>query len=324
MLRFGIMGAGSIAHGFLEAIQVVDGAELVAVASKSLERAEQWREESAISPDELRCYGDYESFLKDDSVDVVYIATTTNYHYENIKACLHAGKHVLCEKAMVETEERAREVFALAAEKHLFLMEAMWSRFLPRTEIIRNWIREGRIGAVKLLQSSIGFAAPKDPEGRLYNPALGGGALYDIGVYMIDMLPYLADKKILHTDAIVQFASTGVDETIQLSMELEDGILAGGVISFAAKLPEDIYIYGEKGYIRAPKIHWGHEAYLYDENDNQVEAYEIPHGPGFAYEIREVVRCISEGRMTSEIASPEMTYTSSRIYDKYLTQRKIW
>lgn len=313
MIRFGIMGAGRISHNFAGAVRKVEGAELVAVAAKNAERAKAWAESEGVP----KYYGSYEEMLANPEIDAVYIGTTGNYHYENIIACLNAGKHVLCEKTMVETEERAKEVFALAKEKGLFLMEAMWSRFMPKTNKVRQWIAEGRIGEVKLIQATIGYLADKDPEERLYNPKLGGGVLFDLGVYLVDMIPYLVNQKIMDTEAWVEWASTGIDETVQLNMKLET-CMASTQATFAAKVPEDVYIYGEKGYIRVPKFHWGHEAILLDTEERVVEHFQMPEEFGFVYEVAEVVRCIEAGLTESAIASHEMTLESNRIFDKYL------
>ncbi len=318
MLKFGIIGAGGIAHSFYDALKVVEDTKLVAVASKSISRAREWIRQSGIEENQVRVYGDYDEFLNDSDIDVVYIATTVNYHYENIKACLNAGKHVICEKAMVETYAQAEEVFKIAKEKNLFLMEAMWSRFAPRVEVIRKWIADGKIGTVELVQATIGFVAPKDPENRLYNKKLGGGALYDIGVYVIDMIPFFIGKNIIETDATVKWSDTGIDETIQLNMKLEDDIIVNTQISFDAKMPEDVYIYGNNGYLRIPKVHYGRDAYLYDNSDELIEYFEAEERPGFSYEIEEVKRCIEEEKIVSDIAGPDMTFVSSRIYDKYL------
>lgn len=316
MIRFGIMGAGRISHSFAGGARDAEGAELVAVAAKDLARAEAW----AKSEDVPKFYGSYEELLADPDIDAVYIGTTTNYHYENIKACLNAGKHVICEKAMVETEERAKEVFDLAKEKGLFLMEAMWSRFMPKTEKVREWVAQGRIGEVKLIHATIGNLTDRDMTNRFYNPDLGGGAFYDLGVYLIDMIPYLVNQRIVDTQAWIDWAPTGVDESIQLCMKLET-CMAATHATFTAKVPEDVYIYGEKGYIRVPKFHWGHEAILFNRDEEVVEHFKCPVDFAFMYEIEEVVRCIEAGRLTSEIASPEMTLESNRIFDKYLLKK---
>jgi predicted dehydrogenase len=313
------MGAGGIAHSFAQALRVCDGAELIAIASKDKERALNWCSQEHYTENEITVYGEYPSFLNDQRIDVVYIATTVNFHEENVKAALLAGKHVICEKSMVETLAQAKELFTLAHDKHLFLMEAMWSRFLPRTKEIQHWIKSGKIGDVRLIQASVGFVAPKQTESRLYAPSLGGGSMYDIGIYIIDMLPYLVNRNIVDVKAQVIRASTGIDETVQIMMQLEGGVLANGQISFDAKLPEDVYLYGNKGYIRAPHVHWGMDAYCYDEKENLVEEFHPQNPlPGFAYEINEVLWCINNKRETSLIAPPEMTYASSRIFETVL------
>lgn len=125
MLHFGIIGAGNIAHKFIEAVRMTSEADVTAVASKSMERAKAWAKKESLSS----YYDSYEKLLSDPDIDVVYIATLSNAHYDNIKACLLAGKHVICEKPMTQTGAQAREVIDLAREKHLFLMEGMWSRF---------------------------------------------------------------------------------------------------------------------------------------------------------------------------------------------------
>lgn len=315
MLRFGIMGAGRIAKDFCDAASRAEGAEVVAVSSKSLQRAEEFAAEKGIE----RAYGDYSEMLSRPDIDVIYIATTTNYHYENLLMCIKAGKHILCEKAMVETEERAKEVFRLAKEKNLFLMEAMWTRFLPKTKMVRSWVLEGKIGEVKAVQGTIGFCAGKDLNNRFYNKALGGGAFYDLGVYLLDLMPYFAGKEytVEQTSCDILFAPTGVDSTINLNITLP-GCLANGQATFDAKVPEDCYVYGSEGYIYIPKIHFGRECIRYDKGGNEVERFADSEPCGFRFEIEEVVRCINEGLLESDVASHEMTLRSSRVYDKFL------
>lgn len=179
MIRFGILGAGDIARKFLDAVRQTADGEVIAVASRSLERAKAWAETEKLNA----YYGNYEELLSDSRIDAIYIATTTNAHYENILQCLRAGKHVVCEKSLVQSYGEAQEVCAMAKEKNLFLMEAMWSRFLPKTVTARSWIADGRIGKVNLMQATIGWKADKVYSKRLFLPELGGGALYDIGIY---------------------------------------------------------------------------------------------------------------------------------------------
>ena len=173
MYHFGIIGAGNIAHKFIEAVRMTKNADVTAVASKSLERARDWAEKEGLS----QYYDSYETLLADPDIDIIYIATLSNAHYDNIKACLEAGKHVICEKPMTQTASQAQEVITLAREKQLFLMEGMWSRFLPKSLRVRRWIQEGRIGELHLMQANIGWKADKTYSKRLFYPELGGGSL---------------------------------------------------------------------------------------------------------------------------------------------------
>ena len=143
--RFGIIGAGSIAAHFCKGVKLVEGAEVVAVASSSEERAVAFAQANGVP----QAYGSYEEMLRQADIHVVYIATTHNFHMDNIRLCFEFGKHVLCEKAMVLTASDAREVFSMAKEKNLFCMEAMWTRFLPQYRQAKQWIEEGRIGKIQ-------------------------------------------------------------------------------------------------------------------------------------------------------------------------------
>ena len=313
MINFGIIGAGNISREFCGGLREVPNAQTVAVAAQDLKRAEKFAKEQGIP----KAYGSYLQLLTDRSVDVVYIGNTTNLHYETIKLCLTAGKHVICEKAMVETEAKAVECFDLAREKGCFLMEAMWSRFMPKSLKVREWVQKGRIGELVAMQATIGNNMEKDPSNRFYSPELGGGAMYDLGVYPIDLLTWYSGRRISSYTAQIITASTGVDETVSLNMDLE-GVPANAMISFNAPMPEDIWLYGTKAAIRVPRAHWGTDAILLDKSMKEIDRVSVPIRYGMKYEIEEVVRCVEEGRLFSDIASPEMTISSSRMYDKLL------
>lgn len=313
MLNFGIIGAGGISREFCGALRETDNAQTVAVASHELKKAEKFAKEQGIP----KAYGSYAQMLTDKSVDIVYIGNTTNFHYETIKMCLAAGKHVLCEKAMVETEERALECFDLAARRGLFLMEAMWSRFLPKSLKVREWVRKGRIGEIVAMQATIGNNIEKNAKNRFYSPALGGGAMYDLGVYPIDLLTWFSDKTITSYTSNVIWSDTGIDETVSLNLILE-GVPANAMITFNAPMPEDIFIYGEKGVIRVPRAHWGGDAILLDPSMKEIDRFSQPERYGMKFEAAEVVRCIEDGKLSSDIASPEMTVSACRMYDRIL------
>lgn len=313
MIKFGIIGAGNIARKFNQAASQTKGAEVIAVASKDINRAKKWAEEEAVS----HYYGSYEDMLENGQIDAVYIATTNNFHLENILACLHAGKHVLCEKPLAMTSADAREAIRLARKKQLFLMEAMWSRFLPKSQTVRNWVLDGRIGKVKLIQATIGWVGDEVHHNRLFAPELGGGSLYDLGIYPLELLPYYTNQKITSVQKLVHKHAKGVDDYVSLNLTLEH-CYANVQCSFTTKLPEDAYLYGDRGYIRIPKIHFGTDAFLYDLEDQLVESFHGPEENGFLYEIEETVRCIEAGRWESDICPHSMTLEACDLFEQCL------
>lgn len=312
-MKFAVMGAGKITKDFCAGVKLVPDAEVVVVISKDLARGETFAKEAGIPHFDV-----YENLEKYD-VDAVYIGTTNNYHYENICQCIAAGKHVLCEKPMVMTVKECEDVIARAKEKGVFLMEAMWARFLPKSDVIRGWMKDGRIGTPRLLQASIGYCAQKDYGWRLYNKELGGGAMYDIGVYLLDMIPYLACEEIQSvTGHVVKYAPTGVDETISMEFQL-DNIFATGLITFEAAVSEECLIFGEGGYIRAPHIHWGRDAILYDAGGNVVEEFKGDwSNNGMHHETIRFMECIAEGLLECPEAPLSMSLKNAQIYEQIL------
>ena len=312
--RFGIIGAGSIANHFCRAVEMLPDAEVVAVASSSESRAKEFAQANHIP----ESYGSYEGMLRNADINIVYVATTHNFHMENIRLCFAYNKHVLCEKAMVLTAEDAREVFRMAKEKNLFCMEAMWTRFLPQYRKATQWIEEGRIGKIQAATSVVGFKAQVGPEHRLVNPELAGGAMYDIGVYAIDPLAYLVGEPIEDSLGVWRkYPATGVDEraTVILRFASCDAMIQ---CMFTANPKEYTIINGSDGYVELPFSSGGHDVMLYDSRRNLVEHYhnEWPHG--FVFELEEVIRCIREGRITSDIMPPEDTIACAEVFDKVL------
>lgn len=317
-LRFGIMGAGSIAHHFAGAVALTNCARLVAAASKDPRRAEQFAQSYGI----VGCT--YEELLRRPDIDAVYIATTHNFHYENIIACLAAGKHVLCEKAMVMHEWQAREVFALAKEKGLFLMEAMWSRFLPNIQKARKWIEEGRIGTPQSVSGVIGFRCDGNPEHRILSKALGGGAMYDIGVYAIEITGFLVGEPIQDVlGSVRRDGRTGVDAAVSFILRFPslDACLQCLV---TANAKEYIVINGDRGFIEIPTANVNDECFLYDGERRLIEHFRepFPQGNGFVYEIREMADRIHRGEIFSPAMPPEATIECARIFDTLLSSEE--
>ena len=313
-IRFGIIGAGNIANKFCGAAKLAEGADVIAVASKSMERAQAFAERNGIP----QAFDSYEEMLKTADIDAVYIATTHNFHMDNIRLCFDYGKHVLCEKAMVLTADDAREVFRLAKEKNLFCMEAMWTNFLPQVQKAKEWITSGAIGEIQAVSAVIGFNGGGNPESRLYNPDLAGGAMYDIGVYPAEIVSYLVGEPIEDCMGVWRpHPVTGVDERASFILRYAscDAAIQCMLTSNAR---EYMMFNGTKGCIELPWSSSGTIAKRYDGRRQLAETFEQPLENGFVYEIEEVVRCIKEGRLTSGIMPPEATIQCAELYDKIL------
>ena len=181
--NWGILGPGRIAQQFGDALLAIDDAALYAVASSNLDRAKAFAQQY----NGEKTYDSYEALVNDPQVDAVYIATPHSLHRENALGCLAAGKAVLCEKPFTINARQAQDVIGLARKQRLFLMEAMWTRFLPVFVKIRSLLAEGAIGKVRQVQADFGFRPAFDPKSRLFDPALGGGALLDLGVYPVSL-----------------------------------------------------------------------------------------------------------------------------------------
>ena len=264
--KYGILGAGRIAARFSSCFEqnLVPGATLCAVASSDPQRAARFAQEHGIP----RSYGSHEELLADPEIDVVYIATINSLHYECCVQAIRAGKHVLCEKPLVLTGAEARSLASLAAEHHVFLMEAMWTRFLPAIQTARRWVDEGRIG--RLLCISANLCAGRDPKeyARLFDPALGGGAFYDLGVYAFSCAQYFAQGHTLSN--IVPHcvpSGTGVDGSTFLTLSYEDGLTAHLKCSIQFSADNSLYLCGDQGLI-APCFNWAQRTELY--------AYPLP------------------------------------------------
>lgn len=311
--RFAIMGAGNIANKFYDAVRRTKGACIAAVASKSYERAEAFALKHRIPG----YYDDYEKMLREEKPDCVYIATTPDSHYALCRLCVEHGVAVICEKAMFANASEATKLFALAEEKGVFTMEAMWSRFLPANITARNWINEGRIGELISIDTSIGFVSKPDPEIRFLNPRLCGGATTDITVYGYELTTWMAQSSVkrFHVEAVK--GETGVDITDTILLAFENG--AHGIVktSIVSRLNEGMVIHGTKGRIAIPHPHYANEAFLYDfEKKRPLEHFKDKCPNGFIFEVNEVMRCVNEGRIESETIPHKDTIECAAIFDE--------
>lgn len=313
-MNWGFIGFGRIARKFLASLEVVEGETPYAFASRSNAKALQ--EEFP----RVKVYDSYDALLADENVDVVYISTTHNFHCQNVIDSLKAGKHVLCEKPMGISSAEILKMAKVAEETGMFLMEAMWMRFLPAYKQAITRIKAGEIGEVKHMTASFGFRSEDklSKDGRLMNPDLAGGALYDVGVYPLTIASDLFGWEPEDFKAHAIKSATGVDESIQIQMDFGKDRLVQLFGSVALQTNKEAYIYGTKGYVRMP-LFWKAQSYEIIREE-EVEKFEVPFvSTGYAHEIEEVVKCITNGQQESENFSLNDSLMSAKLVENILS-----
>jgi len=256
MMKWGILGTGNMAATFTNALRNSNACEVVAVGSRRQSGADTFAKDFGIP----KAYGSYEALLQAPEIDIVYIASTNNLHLENALLALDCGKHVLVEKPFTLNEQQAWDLVNKADEKGLFCMEAMWMRFVPLMQKVREMVDRKEIGALKMITANFGGQFPFKENSRQFDPALGGGALLDLLVYPISLTHMLLDipDKVISLSTL---STTGVDEQTSAILHYEEkGVLANLQASFSTNLSNDVYLYGDKGsiHIHAP-IYRPHE-----------------------------------------------------------------
>ncbi|MFW6362193.1 MAG: Gfo/Idh/MocA family protein [Spirochaetota bacterium] len=305
--NWGIMGAGIIARKMADALRSTQRATLLRVGSKSPQRAESFAREL-----EVPRYGSYADLLQDPEIDVVYVATTHNFHYENAAAALKHGKHVLIEKPFTVNAAQADRLIALAAEKDLFLMEAIWTRFLPSWKKMREVLQEGLIGKVKYIDLSFGKFAPPQYQARLNDPALAGGATLDMGIYSLSYCCYLLGEIPRSSNSMCTLNSAGVDDFACYQLSFPSGAMAQIATGFNLWMDSRALIYGTEGAVSFHDFSSGDRFTLHSHNGgNEIVTTEdiaLEHREnGFAYQVEEVITCLDQGKRESSLISHQET-----------------
>jgi predicted dehydrogenase len=294
MIRWGVIGPGSIATGFAEAMRWAEGGAITAVASRSADRADAFGERFEIPTR----YGDYDALAADPEVDVVYVATPHARHEVDTIGLLQAGKHVLCEKPIALNAAQAMRMADEARSRGLFLMEAIWSRFLPAYRTLMEVIGDGRIGEPLLVEADFGFRRPVDPAHRHFARELGGGALLDLGIYPVQLSTLvLGPIERVVADGVV--GETGVDEVVTALLHHSRERL--GVVKAALRVGMTCTarIAGSDGAIDLPAMMHCPNS-LTVSGPAGVERIDASYeGNGLRFEIDEVHRCLEEGRTES-------------------------
>jgi len=299
MIRWGILGPGRIAHKFAQDLLTLPEAQLYAVASSSQQRADEFAKQYGAT----HAFGKYEDLLTLPDLDVVYVATPHTLHYENVLMLLKAGIAVLGEKPFAMNSQQVQEMVETARQNKVFLMEALWSRFMPGIVQALDLALSGAIGKVVSVKADFGFKAQFSPEGRLFNKALGGGALLDIGIYPL-FLSYLMLGKPVSIKASATFGSTGTDEQCGMVLTYTDGQLALLDCTLQAKTDCIGIIQGELGQLRIHSRFHETKAITLHLEEQEPTLFDFDRNTfGYDYEAKHVMQCLAEGRTESPLWS---------------------
>lgn len=296
--RWGIIGTGGIATAFVTDLGLLPDAEVVAVGSRSQESADAFGD----SFDIARRHPSYQSLVEDPDVDVVYVSTPHTGHFAAAMLAIEAGKAVLCEKPFTLNATEAAELVAAARRRGVFLMEAMWTRFLPHVVRIRELLADGILGDIRTVQADHGQWSPHDPEHRLLNPALGGGALLDLGIYPVSFASMVLGTP-SRVAAVSTPASTGVDAQTSLLLEHPGGQHAVLTTTLEARSPTRAAIVGTLARIEIEPKFYAPTTFTAVAVDGTVlERYdEVHEGGGLRHQAAEVARCLADGRLESTV-----------------------
>jgi predicted dehydrogenase len=314
-IRWGILGTGRIAGIFAADLLLLDDCDLVAVGSRSQESADTFAAKFAVK----HAYASYEALAQNPEVDVIYIATPHNSHYEHTLLCLNNNKAVLCEKPFAINTRQTLEMINVAMERKVFLMEALWTKFLPHYNKTKELIAEGKLGEIRSVLVNFGFkpVAPVNP--RLYEPELGGGTLIDIGIYNVFMAMSILGKPD-HIEAIMTPAATGVDEQCAITFKYDNGAIAHLFSTFSSNLATEADICGSEGRIRLTTRFYEPSAQV-EYYPGRVDSREIipvhkRNGTGYLYEAIHVNDCLRMGLTESPVLTFANTIELMETLDK--------
>ncbi|MBF9135447.1 Gfo/Idh/MocA family oxidoreductase [Plantactinospora sp. S1510] len=310
-VRWGILGTGWVAGEFVSDLVRLPDAEVVAVGSRTRAAAVRFADHHEIP----RAYGNWAEFLADDGVDVVYVATPHSTHHAAVTACLDAGRPVLCEKPFTVNAGEAADLVARARSAGLFVMEAMWMRCVPAIRRLVELVRDGAVGVPRLVQADLGLVAPVDPGHRLRDPALGGGALLDLGIYPVTLAHLLLGPPESVT-AVATLSPYGIDETTAILLGHRGGALATLSCSIVADTPWTAAISGSAGRIELGRGFFRPAGLTLYPADAEPRLIEVPfEGEGFVHEAVEVGRCLRAGLTESPLATAADTIAVLRTLD---------
>jgi len=308
-IRWGIVSAGRISHTFAKDMAYASNAEITAIAARNLASAETFADEYNIE----KRYQGYDALFNDPDIDAVYISTPHTLHFEQTKQALEAGKHVLCEKPFTVSSGQCVELTQLAQSKNLFLMEAMWTYFLPAIKQAQAWVEQGKIGELKHIKADFGYPLPYDPDRREWDVKLGGGCLLEMGIYPVSFNWLFTQKEPLSSIVVGERAPNGADKDVTIIHDYGDFKSVIGS-SYQCRLRNWAYLIGTDGYIAIPDFFRASSAQLHVLDDMVEEFVDGRQGSGFEFQIE----AASEAILTGQIETKEMPLSHSLAFQQQM------
>lgn len=318
MIKYGILSTASIVERFVRGIRESHDGKVIAIASRSLDKAMIHAGRLNIK----KYYGSYEELYEDDDIDVIYIPTVNALHYRDCKNALMHKKHVICEKPFVLKEKEAKELFDLAKKNHCFLMEGQKAVFLPTTKKVKELIEDDVIGDLKYIEFKAGFPGRFTYDHWMYDLNTGGGALYGSATYTIEYLQYLLDNPDMEITGSYIPCPTGADELCHFTLNLNQKILVSSTIAMNAGLKNEAVFYGDKGYIVVPYFWKSNQLDVYLHNGETLH-FNFPYNSEFVYEINHVNDCIKKGQLQSSIMDEKKTIQTIQLVDSLYHKWKL-
>ena len=315
-MNIAIMGAGEIAAKMALTLQPLKEANCYAIAARDQERAQAFADKYGFR----RAYGSYLDMLADEYVNLVYIATPHSHHYEHIKMCLEHGKHVLVEKPFTANAAQAEEVMEMARERGLLVTEAMWTRYMPMVQTVREVVASSMIGRISSLSACIGY--PLENRERLRRPELAGGALLDVGIYALHFASIVFGDRLKSISASCTKLETGVDAQETIMLTYEDGRMANLFATMLAQTDNKAVIYGSNGYIEVDNITNFEMIRVYNLEKKMIAEYAAPYQvTGYEYEVESAMNAIRYRQPECPEMPHEVTLHTIRMMDNL---RKAW
>lgn len=315
-LRWGILATARIARKFIAGVRASEHGQVVAVGSRSQATADAFGEELDIP----RRHGSYQALADDANVDAIYVATPHPMHKDATILCLQAGKAVLCEKPFAVNAAQAAEAVAVARERKVFCMEAMWSRFLPSVRKAKEIVDSGRLGELRMIMADFGFRTGWNPEGRLLKPELAGGGLLDVGIYPISLAGmFLGEAR--EIASLAHIGETGVDEQAGIVIKYDGGRIASMTTGVRIHTPMEAWLLGTEAKIHLHHAWWRGGKLTVLKDQHEQETIDPPMvGNGYNYEADEVARCLAAGKLESDAIPLDETLSLMRTLDAIRAQ----